>query len=297
MSKKTHQPPLNIEDQIKNLQSLGLLIPDEECAKGLLNDISYFRLIKGYSHGLKPKNGNYSKGVSFDDIVELYLFDSNLRQLLFPLIERVEVNLRCRVANYFSEVYGIFGYKDKSNFTDPDYHRELYYDIEDELIRNRKSPFVKNFSVNYDVEDLPFYALTELFSFGSLSKLYKNMKNPDKKNISTMYNIGYTYLESWFESLSYVRNVCAHYGRLYNSHFTKTPILYKQYYEMGIGNNRVFASLLCIKQLLPRDRHWDELVDAVEVLLKKYPKVEKNKMGFISTWKDVLLLENLSSIL
>jgi len=296
MSKKTHQPALSIEDQIENLKTLGLIISDEDQAKVLLNDISYFRLVKGYSHSFKPKNGNYNKDVSFDDIVELYLFDSNFRHLIFPLIEKVEVNLRCRVANYFSEKYGIFGYKDVNNFTYPDYHRELYYDIEDELIRNRKSPFVKNFIANYDVEDLPFYALTELFSFSSLSKFYKNMLNPDKKSIAASYKIGYTYLESWFESLSYVRNVCAHYGRLYYSHFSKTPILYKQYYEMGIGNNRLFASLICLKHLIPGDKHWNEFIDAIESLFIKYPKAEPDKIGFIDSWKDVLFINYLPSI-
>ena len=289
MDIKVHQPPLSIDNQISNLKDLGLQIPDEERAKLLLNDISYFRLIKGYSHGFKEKNSNYIEDTSFDDIVELYLFDSNFRQLIFPLIEKIEVNLRCRIANHFSETYGIFGYKDINNFPDPDYYRALYYDIEDEIDRNRKSPFVKNFMANYDVESLPFYALTELFSFGSLSKFFKNMNNVDKKTIAASYNIGYTYLESWFESLSYIRNVCAHYGRLYNSWLPKTPMLYKQYSLLGIGNNRVFASLICIKHLLPKDKHWDVFVSAVESLLEKYPKVELGKIGFPDIWMDILL--------
>lgn len=37
---------------------------------------------------------------------------SLLRHLLFTQIEKVEVNLRCRVANYFSCTYGVPGYKD-----------------------------------------------------------------------------------------------------------------------------------------------------------------------------------------
>ena len=96
MCLKEHQPALNIEEQINNLKSKGLLIPDECYAKSILNDISYFRIVKAYSLGLKPKNGNYIENVSFNDIVELYLFDSNLRRLIFQLIERVEINLRCR---------------------------------------------------------------------------------------------------------------------------------------------------------------------------------------------------------
>lgn len=53
---------------------------------------------------------------------------------------------------------------------------------------------------------MPIYALVEVFSFGTLSKFYKNMLNRDKKAIAKSFGIGYTYLESWLESISYVRN-------------------------------------------------------------------------------------------
>jgi len=55
--------------------------------------------------------------------------------------------------------------------------------------------------------DLPIYALVEVFSFGTLSKFYKNMKNEDKKTVAKSFGIGYTYFESWLESISYVRNI------------------------------------------------------------------------------------------
>lgn len=47
--------------------------------------------------------------------------------------------------------------------------------------------------------------------------------------IALTYNVSYTYFESWIESISYIRNICAHYGRLYNAKLTKTPKLYQQY--------------------------------------------------------------------
>lgn len=83
MSLKHHQPPMTIEDQIKNLKSLGLIINDEDKAKDFLNDVSYFRLVKAYSLGLKQKNSNYDAGVTFNELVELYLFNANFRQILF----------------------------------------------------------------------------------------------------------------------------------------------------------------------------------------------------------------------
>ena len=53
--KKLHQPAMSVDEQIKNLKSKGLIIENEEYARMILNDISYFRLIKAYSLGLKPK--------------------------------------------------------------------------------------------------------------------------------------------------------------------------------------------------------------------------------------------------
>ena len=43
--------------------------------------------------------------------------------------------------------------------------------------------------------------------------------------------------------ISYVRNICAHYGRLYNAKLSKTPMLYKEYTQAGIANNRIFENV------------------------------------------------------
>lgn len=288
MAEKEHQPPLTVSEQIENLIDLGLIIEDKEYAKSFLNDVSYFRLIKAYSLGLKPKNGKYNDDVTFSQIVQLYKFNSNFRQLLFSLIERVEVNLRCRLANHFSSKYGVLGYEDVANFANAIYHADFLDDIKREVDRNSKSPFVRNFRLNYIDGKIPMYALVELFSFGTLSKFFKNMKNEDKKAIASTYGVGYTYFESWIESIAYVRNLCAHYGRLYNAKLSKTPMLYKQYTEEGIGNIRVFGVLICLYHLIPHDSHWDEFVDQLESLIQKYPSVNIKTMGFPENWKDYL---------
>ena len=285
---KQHQISMTIDEQVENLKDIGLVIKDEEYAKKILNDISYFRLIKAYSINLKPKNGKYDGRVTFEQIVDLYLFNANLRQILFPEIEKVEINVRCRIANYFSEQYGVLGYEDANNFTNQDYHQEFMDDIDEEIRRNATSPFVQNFKNNYQDGKLPIYALIELFSFGTLSKFFKNMKNADKKVIAKSFGVGYTYLESWLESFSYVRNICAHYGRLYNAKLSKTPILYREYSKAGIRNNRLFGVLLCIKHLLRNDDHWNLFVDDLDRLAKKYESVDISTMGFPTNWKALL---------
>ena len=285
---KEHQPPMTIDEQIENLKNIGLIVENEEYAKKILNDISYFRLIKAYSLNLKSKNGKYCEKVTLEQIVELYLFNGNFRQVIFPEIEKVEINVRCRIANYFAEQYGVLGYLEADNFVNAQYHKMLLDDIEEEIRRNSKAPFVKNFHDNYEGGNLPIYALVEILSFGTLSKFYKNMKNQDKKAIAKSFGVGYTYFESWLESISYVRNICAHYGRLYNAKLSKTPILYKEYSEAGIGNNRIFGVLLCLKHLLKSNDHWNLFVDKIELLFDKYESVDIKTMGFTENWKELL---------
>ena len=285
---KEHQPPMTIDEQIENLKNIVLIVENEEYAKKILNDISYFRLIKAYSLNLKSKNGKYCEKVTFEQIVELYLFNANFRQVIFPEIEKVEINVRCRIANYFAEQYGVLGYLEADNFVNAEYHKMFLDDIEEEIRRNSKAPFVKNFHDNYEGGNLPIYALVEILSFGSLSKFYKNMKNQDKKAIAKSFGVGYTYFESWLESISYVRNICAHYGRLYNAKLSKTPILYKEYSEAGIGNNRIFGVLLCLKHLLKSNDHWNLFVDKIELLFDKYESVDIKTMGFTENWKELL---------
>ena len=285
---KIHQPSTTIDEQIANLRNKGLIIEDEEKAKLFLNDVSYFRLIKAYSLGLKVINGQYYESIRFDDIVELYLFNANLRQSVLTQIEKVEINFRCRLSNYFCDKYGVLGYEDTNNFFNPKFHDELLDDISKETSRNAKSPFVRNFCENYVDGKIPLYALVELFSFGTLSKFYKNMKTEDKKAVASLFSTGYTYFESWIENIAYVRNICAHYGRIYNAKFTKTPRLYKQYNKQGIKNLRVFATLLTLKHLLPNDRQWLDFIQTVELLIEKYPKVNLYYMDFPNDWKDYL---------
>lgn len=88
--------------------------------------------------------------------------------------------------------------------------------------------------------------------FGFLSKLYRNLSEDVKKHIAKIYyNVPYLYLESWLQTLSNVRNVCAHYGRLYNKKLTFKPRLFKE--EVKKFDNRfTFAAIYIIQRLLTK---------------------------------------------
>lgn len=74
---KSHQPPITVEKQVENLETLGCTVENKEEAIEFLNNVSYFRLIKAYGFGLKERNANYNEGVTFNKIKGLYLFILN----------------------------------------------------------------------------------------------------------------------------------------------------------------------------------------------------------------------------
>ena len=127
-----------------------------------------------------------------------------------------------------------------------------------------------------------------IIPFGKLSMFYKNMHSIDKKAIAGSFRVGYTYFESWIESLAYVRNLCAHYGRLYNAKFTKTPKLYSTDREKGITNNRLFGILICMKHMIGSTTSWSDFVVSIEKLFENHPHVQKQTMGFPDSWKNLL---------
>lgn len=289
MQMKEQQPPLSVQEQIRNLQNNGLIVNNPTYAETVLTNISYFRLIKAYSLGLKPKNGNYFPNVTFEQIVSLYEFNASFRQNLFPVIEQIEITLRCRLANFFSTRYGVLGYKNAENFQKPEYHRMLMADIQAEENHNANAPFVKNFKQNYKNGDIPMYAIVELFTFGTLSKFFKNMKNKDKKEVASSYGVGYTYFESWIESIAYVRNICAHYGRLYNAKIAKRPMQYQQYISAETECGRIYDVLPCMGKLVAKKETWVQFVHSMQEAVSKFPYVQVKTMGFPADWAARLL--------
>ena len=113
------------------------------------------------------------------------------------------------------------------------------------------------------------------------------MENEDKKEISSIFGVDYIYLESWIENLAYVRNICAHYGRLYGAKLTKTPKLYREYLKQGISNNTIFASIVNLKILTEED-YYKKFYNDLLGIINKYPSVELKYLGFIEKWKIIL---------
>ena len=289
MGNKVHQVATTIQEQIDNLCDLGLSICDVNRATFILSHVSYYRLIKAYGIEFKENDGNYIKGTTFESIVKLYELDAELRHIVLSYIETIEISLRTSLANHIGIKYGPLAYLDRSIIQTTEYYDDIIGNIQEMVERNKKSPIVRNFQIRYVDGKLPIYALVEVCSFGDLSKFYKVLKSEDKKEIAKIFGVGYTYAESWMETLVFVRNVCAHYGRLYNSKIKKKPRLYKQYTEVGVTNDSIFAVLLCVKRLLDKEKKQVFLTDICQFISKmESENVDVSRIGVCKEWKEIL---------
>lgn len=136
----------------------------------------------------------------------------------------------------------------------------------------------------------PIWVAIELFTFGNLSSLYSIMTKDDRKAISRLYNTEPNYLGSWILALVEIRNICAHYSRLYNMPLKQTPYLYSENQGYRSGKlNKVFPALLSIKRMLNSDERWIAFEKQLEVLIDNYKDViQLSFMGFPPEWKAVL---------
>ena len=112
-----------LDEQIEILQSRGLRIDDEEKAKQFLLRNNYYR-ISGYSLTLR-KNDTFSKSASFQNIVDIYSFDHELRHIILQYLEIIEVQMKSVYAHEFTRVHGATAYLNDSFFTNKTKHKEI----------------------------------------------------------------------------------------------------------------------------------------------------------------------------
>lgn len=100
--------PLSLRQQIEKLRCRGLFIDDEQLAVRYLSNISYYRL-RAYTYPFQNNTDfladhHFNRDdIHFSDIIDLYCFDRRLRSLMFNAIEKIEVAVRTKIVQTYSE--------------------------------------------------------------------------------------------------------------------------------------------------------------------------------------------------
>ena len=291
------KPALTCPEQIARLKEVhGLVIEDNERAIEILSRINYYRL-SGYGIGLRQKTNAelYQEGVSLESLYRLYEFDSAFKNSLVHVIEQLEIQLRAQISNYLAVNYGPECYMDSNFFKEiitkdgKTVHNRVVKSFKTECKRQENTPFVIHHNKNYDGH-FPLWVAIELFTFGNLSSLFSIMTPTDQKAIADMYNTDPKYLGSWILSLVEIRNICAHYGRLYNMPLKQSPYLYPEYRKYRKSKIiKVFFAIVTIKRMLNGDERWQAFEKQLEALFDEYADVIRlSYIGFPKDWKYVL---------
>ena len=207
--------------------------------------------------------------------------------LISSLLEDIEIAFRTHISYLIAHQYGALGYKDHKNFKNEKYHADMLRDFENGINRSNEA-FVEHHRKKYDGE-FPIWVVIELTTFGVLSKMYSNLMDKDQDKIANeYYNTRGNYVRSWLYSLSYLRNTCAHYGRLYNRESVITPKLFKLDNKLQIRNDTLFANICVMGRLLMDKNEWNRFVTNLAVLVGQYSVVDIERIGFPKSWENIL---------
>lgn len=277
--------PTTFQEQVNILRNRNLIINNEEQAVEILSRINYYRL-SAYMLSFKT-NDRFYDGVSFSDVYDLYEFDKKFRSMITSILESIEIAFRTHIAYLISHKYGAIGYKNQDNFRNVDYHSGMLQKFQEEVDRSDEI-FVQHHKSAYGGV-FPIWVVIELASFGLLSKIYSNLKEEDQDEIAaTFYNTKGEYVKTWLYTLSVFRNICAHYGRLYDRKLKITPKLFRGDRKKGIRNDRVFSVLFIAGRLSKDNNEWKHFVTNLSALVEQYEIVDLDSMGFPIKWEEIL---------
>lgn len=219
------KPATTYEEQVILLQKRGMIINDVKNACLHLQHINYYRLGAYWLPFEQNKAAhNFKKGTSFETVLALYNFDRELRLLITDALERIEISMRTQWTYHMAHKHGAHSHLDKNLAVDENRYQQNLASMKKEIDR-ADEVFIRH-SKNTYKEPLPaIWVVSEVISFGLLSKLYSNLKPiSTRRAIAGVYSLDEKTLGSWLHHLTYIRNICAHHSRLWNREFSNIPM-------------------------------------------------------------------------
>ena len=247
------KPWLSLEHQLDNLQARGLHVSDRGKALRCLQRMGYYRL-SGYWFAFRERSGpccllnksragkvqekgellaldSFKPGATFQNAVDLYVFDKGLRLLAMDALERVEIALRVDVSHTLGQL-------DPFAYLRPELFHATFSQVLNkdsgvtrhhewigkhaQLISRSKEEFVSHNRAKYGLP-LALWVACEVWDFGTASG---GMREAEQDVIAARYGVGNgRVFASWLRSLNYLRNVCAHHSRLWNRNIVDQPKL------------------------------------------------------------------------
>ena len=286
------------------LENRGVVISDKVRAEEFLDYVNYYRLT-GYLSSFRPQKSSddsFLPNTDFENVRRLYIFDRQLRSLVFEGVAIIEIYVRALISSCLG-LKGPFVHFDETMFT-PYFNKKkkkIWYAChEREIIRSQEA-CVRHFQETYDEwPRLPIWVSVELMSFGTISRFYEGLDKPYKEHIAQNFGQRSKVFQSWLHAVAYVRNVCAHHARFWNRVLSIRPMIPKNNaawscFSRPSVSKRPFLVLAVINHILKNiktntnmDVQWGI---KMQQLLSDPPPVPnfEHAMGLPSQWKNFLL--------
>ena len=303
-----------LDEQLGIFKSKGLTINDEEEARNILLKENYF-FINGYRRVLmvSSKEKKFVKGATFDELYAIFMFDRELRNILFKNLLIIENNIKSIISYKLSVKYG---YKEKnylkeSNFTTDNKDKRRVNDVINKMkrqirVNSQNHSATLHYITNYGY--IPLWVLVKVLSFGLINELYGILKPEDQKEIADLYEIEMEDMEVYLSLLANYRNLCAHEDIVFDHRTQKYISNTKYHNELKIkqdefgeyikGKNDIFALIIILKQMLTKDEFMhmmDEINLKLQDLTWQIKSVKINKiydtLGFPENYMDLINIE------
>ncbi len=289
---------LSPAELVDKLQAKGMTVSSPPNAEKTIREIGYYRLKGYFFFKMDTVAGTYFPGTNFEDAVSRYKFDVDFSSLLFSYLLKIEVSIRARLIEAFRSTNDVLVLNDPSLFKDKRDYWDNASSIASEIKRSGDEFIKHNFNVHDGV--IPLWATVEVLSFGTLSKVIKNMKHNPGQPFSLLVK-DYKFLNShgamttpsqdmfasWTYATSMLRNVCAHGGRLYHRKLSIRPqILERDAFTAVTEESNIFDAILAMKYLRPDQDSWTSFSNELKSLIALYSAViDVSDLNFPTDWE------------
>jgi len=244
---------LTYDQQLALLQRRGLSVDSPDEAVKFLQRVNYYRF-SAYCLPFQNTRDKFIAGTMFARIIELYSLDEELRNALMTVLSPIEVFLRTRVVYELSHGWGTFACYEPSLFRDKDMHTKWVESL-DKQVEQSNERFLEHYRLKYNgFPRLPLWIACEVMSMGTLSLLYSNLLPEPQRRICSILECHRSVLANWMHVITYLRNICAHHGRLWNRELQIRPLIPRDrlWTELGLDNTRLFAGVAMMEWICRR---------------------------------------------
>ena len=163
-----------------------------------------------------------NKEISFDELVDIFYKDRELRNAMFSIIDVIETHLKTISAELLTKKDPFFYKNNPESYFEEQYIQTIKDIIEKSIkknIINSTEEHIAYYKKYAEFPYIPFWSMIKYLSLGEVYTLYIGLNQFLQVNIAKNYKMNAKTFAVWLKDLFLVRNLCAHNQRLWKRKF------------------------------------------------------------------------------